>query len=150
MGNLDKFKGMGKANNNNAVFMTPGHYVVEILKVREFLAKSRLAMFAVHFKILQSDNTAHPVGSERDWSCKENPEYPTMFLGNVKYFLECLNGAPFTGTEEEIDAEAFEAIAAITSAENPAAGTKMLLEVLPPKAGKKYTQHVWALLSDAA
>ncbi len=81
------FKGISEAvAGSNFVYITEGNYVLSLIRTKQVVKREgNDDLFISEWKVLDSDNPAHKVGSELSWTA--NLSRHEAALGNVKDML---------------------------------------------------------------
>lgn len=77
----------------------PGHYVLDILMLKEHQSRKKQDAFIAEFNIIESDVPWRPAGSKASWYV--NVSGHEAGLGNVKAFLAVVAGIEETDVDEE-------------------------------------------------
>lgn len=169
MGIEDMFAGMDTASGSTSgVFFTNGNYKVELLEIeyRPNGYKGKSVHF--RFKVLESNNTEHGVGSTRVWICKlgKKPDEDKRTMADIKGLIFALMGtsAREVGGPEQNPKAHQQATSVFLAACDPTyakkngidgallVGNECALEcqaiTLKPKpgleaSGGQFTRHIW-------
>lgn len=161
--NIDQlFKGMKDAPMGRPkTYMDYGRYVVEL---KELFCKASdkdgTPVFVCRFKILESDNEKHPVGSDGSWTL--NGQSLSFGQGDVKALMMAILGVDPRRVSKDDDvhhlssllfrwvlgsesakAEVAQLPAEARPAENFFVGAKLCLEAKPNAKGT-FTKHFWS------
>jgi hypothetical protein len=163
----DLIESMGKAPmKRKGTYMEEGLFTVEIINTlrkqgwnKTFTARDK-DLFIAEFRILESTNPAHPVGSTASWACKDPV---TGNAGDVKAFMLAVAGVD-PRTVKDTDAKAqkqaallayaamgeAEALKALELEDGFVQGKRVKLETrkVKTKAGGDFTVHAWSPVED--
>lgn len=116
------------------VYFEPGSYKVRVNKVSQGKTREGRPFFVAEFTILESNNTARPVGSSVSWMVMLDKNVDTG-LANIKMFASALFGI----SPDDVDEAGIEAL---VSAENPAQGKEVMAAaaMIKTKAQKDFTR----------
>jgi hypothetical protein len=151
---MGRFAGLGEIRTNaGGLFFEPGDYTVEIDAVKYIKNRKDQECFIVEAKVLESTNAARVPGCKPSQVIMIRPDIRETCMGNVKQFAAAImdildpdNYVPEDG--KDINAFWDETLEALVSAEQPARGIKVKLNVTQIEKrdqtkGKYFSKHIW-------
>lgn len=139
------FTGVEKAEifGGGTFIQEDGDFVVEAQKVVAKENRKHEPIFIVEFKLLESTNENHPVGSSRSWLVKKNSDGG---LGDIKAFVAVTEGLePNDPRVKEVVTE--EKCEELVNDDGAIKGMKFRLNTsTKPQKGdktKNFTKHYW-------
>lgn len=138
------------------VYFKPGNYTAQIVRCKEIETRGKDVAFIAEFEIVESDNPECPVGYRPSFYVADDPEYPTMALGNIMDFLRAglaslatAQGDPIDPEDVQVDKEIAESS---TGEENLLAGAFVRVYAYnkPTRKGNDYTRFEWSVPKNVA
>lgn len=122
----------GARISEGGIYVEPGAYLVEVLKVKAGKTRAGVDNFIVELAIHESNNPNRKVGTVMDWYVDMSKE-PSV--GNVVAFVMTATGS----TQDEVSEDV---IKLIVSDANPLKGTMLRLAAsnIKTKAGRDFTK----------
>lgn len=109
--------------------LTIGNYVVEITEQRRFVTRSKIETHKTEFKVVESNNAEHPVGSTREYTIWMNGDY---VLADVKKLLLACKGLSPTSAADAAEiakTKWFSVLEDSISAKQPFKGVRIGIDV---------------------
>ena len=135
------FKGIGSAPPSlGGAYILPGLHKLEVKECKLVNSQQKQTLvFVVSTTVIESDNDAMKLGSERSWVVLFS--WPSH-LSNIRQFIEAATGFDF---EKLSDEEAAELSAGVVDESNPLKGQILHCNAfnLKTRADKDFTKCVW-------
>lgn len=160
---LEIFKGLRDAKVfERGVFLSEGGYRLRVLKCLLKHTRKSGDAYIVEFEVVKSSNEKHPVGSKATWFQKMTD--PDVAFGALKLFMYAMLGFEYPKDKdllvaeidpklEELMAETCVEIDGRKVREHGTLDGKLIDVTVALKdttAGKKFSNHVWQTVRDAA